>query len=228
MIMKAAGVILLAAGVFLVAISILLNLLQYSAAREEIREYKAVLAHSEAESESAHLVSGGETKSENDTINSQIKQDDMGADEEMRQEEPLEAKEQQKEGVAEPLYILRIPKIDSENLVREGTTGSVLADALGHEPGTALIGEGGNCVIAGHRNYSFGKFFNRLGEVEVGDEIYVDAPEGTYSYRVSEIKVVEPDQVEILDETDEEQLTLYTCTPIYIATHRLVIIAKPE
>ena len=125
------------------------------------------------------------------------------------------------------LYILRIPSIDSENPVREGVTNSVLADSLGHESGTGYIGEAGNCVIAGHRNYTFGKFFNRLDEVELNDLIYVDTADDTYTYVVKAIKVVEPDDLSVLEDTpDSETLTLYTCTPIYIATHRLVIIAE--
>lgn len=124
------------------------------------------------------------------------------------------------------LGILRIPAIDSENLIREGVASGILADSLGHEPATAYVGQPGNCVIAGHRNYTFGKFFNRLDEVAVGDEIYVDTLKGTYQYKVCEIKTVRPEEVEILQDTEGERLTLYTCTPIYIASHRLVIIAK--
>lgn len=123
-------------------------------------------------------------------------------------------------------YILRIPSIDSENIVTEGTSKEALKAALGHESDTVLPGELGNCVIAGHRNYTFGKFFNRLEEVEIGDMIYIDTPTDTYSYRVYEIKTVKPEDVEILESTDKEILTLYTCTPIYIATHRLVVIAE--
>lgn len=123
-------------------------------------------------------------------------------------------------------YILRIPSIDSENVVTEGTSKEALKAALGHESDTVLPGEVGNCVIAGHRNYTFGKFFNRLEEVEIGDMIYIDTPTDTYSYRVYEIKTVKPEDVEILENTDQEILTLYTCTPIYIATHRLVVVSE--
>ncbi|SDA37353.1 sortase A [Lachnospiraceae bacterium G11] len=124
------------------------------------------------------------------------------------------------------LYILRIPSIDSENPVREGVSMGVLEDALGHEEDTAYIGAKGNCVIAGHRNYNFGQFFNRLDEVQVNDLIYVDTAKQTFSYVVTDIKVVEPTDLSVLEPTDEEILTLYTCTPIYIATHRLVITAE--
>lgn len=123
-------------------------------------------------------------------------------------------------------YLVRIPKIDSVEPVSEGTSKEALANSLGHDTSTAYPGEKGNCVIAGHRNYTFGKFFNRLDEVEIGDMIYVDTHEETFSYQVKEIKVVEPEDVSILENTDDEILTLYTCTPIYIATHRLVVIAK--
>jgi len=121
------------------------------------------------------------------------------------------------------LYILRIPSIESESPVREGVSQGVLADSLGHEPDTAYIGEKGNCVIAGHRNYSFGKYFNRLNEVKVGDYIYVDTLDSTYKYEVFDIIVVLPDDLSVLDDTDEEVLTLYTCTPVVLGTHRLVV-----
>lgn len=125
------------------------------------------------------------------------------------------------------LYILRIPSIDSENPVREGTERDVLSDSLGHESGTTFAGEEGNCVIAGHRNYNFGKYFNRLDEVEIDDLIYLDSATETYTYVVTDIQVVDPTDVEILEPIEgKETLTLYTCTPIYIATQRLVIIAE--
>ncbi|SOC01330.1 class D sortase [Pseudobutyrivibrio ruminis] len=150
-----------------------------------------------------------------------------------------EFKEKIESGVASPetegndavtgdmLYILRIPSIDSENPVREGTERDVLSDSLGHESGTAFAGEEGNCVIAGHRNYNFGKYFNRLDEVEIDDLIYLDSATETYTYVVTDIQVVDPTDVEILEPIEgKETLTLYTCTPIYIATQRLVIIAE--
>lgn len=137
-----------------------------------------------------------------------------------------EKEENQDYEEGELLYVLKIPSIDSENPVREGVEADVLSDSLGHDPSTAYAGNQGNCVIAGHRNYSFGKYFNRLNEVEIGDEIYLETMLDEYRYEVTEIKVVEPTDTYILDNIgDKETLTLYTCTPIYIATHRLVIIA---
>lgn len=139
---------------------------------------------------------------------------------------PTDAEMLPTDGAVKIPWILRIPKIDSENPVVEGTSKSALKAALGHQEGTAYPGSIGNCVIAGHRNYIFGRYFNRLDEVEIGDMIYVDYPDETFSYRVSGIRVVEPDDLSVLEQGDREILTLYTCTPIYVATHRLVITAE--
>lgn len=124
------------------------------------------------------------------------------------------------------LCLLRIPSIELIQTVAEGADGSVLRDSLGHMMGTVYPGREGNCVIAGHRNYSFGAFFNRLDEVEVGDAVYVDTLTQTYRYEVTEVKVVDPEEVEILEDYGDERLTLFTCTPIYLATQRLVIVAE--
>lgn len=120
---------------------------------------------------------------------------------------------------------LAIPSIGLEAPIREGDQRASLKDALGHLPGTAPIGsETGNCAIAGHRNYTFGRFFNRLNEVEEGDDVLVTSPEGvTYTYEVTGIQVVDPEEISVADSDGSGKLTLITCTPIYIATHRLIV-----
>ncbi|MDD3368570.1 MAG: sortase, partial [Lachnospiraceae bacterium] len=60
------------------------------------------------------------------------------------------------------IAILRIPSISCEEIVKDGSARWTLAKALGHMEGTAYPGETGNCAIAGHRNYNFGLYFNRL------------------------------------------------------------------
>ncbi|MDD2970924.1 MAG: class D sortase [Lachnospiraceae bacterium] len=121
------------------------------------------------------------------------------------------------------IAILRIPSIECEEIVKDGSARWTLAKALGHMEGTAYPGEPGNCAIAGHRNYNFGLFFNRLDEVQVEDEIILDTKEASYTYRVTEIKVVEPEDLSVLDQTEDATITLITCTPLYIATHRLIV-----
>ena len=124
------------------------------------------------------------------------------------------------------MAVLSIPSISCKDIIKEGCSRRVLAKALGHMEGTALPGNSGNCVIAGHRNYSFGLHFNRLNEVTVGDEITIALKEELYNYTVIEIKVVEPEELWVLDQTDDARLTLITCTPIYIGSHRLIVVAE--
>jgi sortase A len=111
----------------------------------------------------------------------------------------------------------------------EGVRASDLKVGIGHIPGTAGLGEKGNCVLAGHRNYTFGRFFNRLDEVEEGDIILITTKKAQFKYKVNEKLVVLPDDVSVIKgNKDETILTLVTCTPIYIATHRLIIHASLE
>lgn len=128
--------------------------------------------------------------------------------------------------VGEAMCLLRIPKIKLEEAVKEGSTRGVLSSALGHVENTAFPGEDGNCCIAGHRNYVFGKYFNRLDEMEVGDSIELETKENIYQYVVTAIEVVEPHEVRVLDYLEGQNLTLITCTPFMVGTHRLIVHAK--
>jgi sortase A len=66
--------------------------------------------------------------------------------------------------------------------------------------------------------------FNRLDELEVGDGIVVETADGSFEYTVFKKHVVEPDDLSVLNKNDRDRvLTLITCTPLYTATHRLVI-----
>ena len=197
------GGLLISFGLLIVLGSVVLNIEQRAMQKEAINEFRQMV-------EDSRDVSLKEEPNK-DEANEDVKTD-AAADVSVKENDIL--------------YILRIPIIESESPVREGVSDGVLADSLGHEPGTAYIGETGNCVIAGHRNYSFGKYFNRLNEVAIGDNIYVDTKDATYKYEVYDIIVVEPDDLSVLDNTDEEIITLYTCTPVVIGTHRLVVKAK--
>jgi sortase A len=122
--------------------------------------------------------------------------------------------------------ILIIPKIDLEVTIGEGTDMDTLRYAVGHFKDTAMPGENGNFALAGHRSYTYGQYFNRLDEVKIGDTIIVKTINGTYKYKVYNTKVVLPEQVDVLNATKTPTMTLITCTPIRIATHRLIISAK--
>lgn len=124
--------------------------------------------------------------------------------------------------------LLTIPKIDLKVAIGEGVDNSTLKYAVGHFKGTAMPGSIGNFCVAGHRSYTYSEYFNRLGEIKNGDVIYVQTKNGTYDYKVYNTTVVTPDHVEVLKPTADATMTLVTCTPIRVATHRLIINAKLE
>jgi len=128
----------------------------------------------------------------------------------------------------EPIGTLAIEKINLKLPVVCGVAPEQLKIALGYVPQTPPIGETGNAVIAGHRNYTYGSMFNRLGEVEIGD-IIAYTPKGgeTMTFTVFEVTVITPgDPITFIQPNDESIITLYTCTPVRKATHRLLVRAR--
>ncbi len=127
------------------------------------------------------------------------------------------------------LGTIKISKIKVNIPVVEGVAAENLRVGAGHIPGTAGIGEIGNCALAGHRNYTFGRYFNRLDEMGEGDEIVITTKKGTFTYTVYEKLVVKPTDVSVLKRNGSDRiLTLITCTPIYVASHRLIIHARMQ
>lgn len=106
---------------------------------------------------------------------------------------------------------LVISKADVEVMILDGTSDATLDRGVGLIEGTARPGEGGNVGIAGHRD----SFFRGLRHLSSGDEIELATLSGLTRYRVSEILVVEPEYVQVLNPTPESSLTLVTCYPFY-------------
>jgi sortase A len=121
------------------------------------------------------------------------------------------------------LGILKLPKIDLEVPIIEGINPQNLKYAVGHFSETAGIGKKGNCAIAGHRSYTYNEYFNRLIEMEVGDQIIVNTKEKEFAYIVYEKKIVEPSEISVLDSTDDATITLVTCHPERSSSKRLVV-----
>jgi sortase A len=130
------------------------------------------------------------------------------------------------EDLSSAIGIIKIPKIDLKVAVGEGIENKTLKYAVGHFEGTAMPGEKGNFAVAGHRSYTYSEYFNRLDELNIGDDIIVKTNKGEFTYKVYEKKVVEPTEVSVLDKTKEPTITLVTCTPIRVATHRLIVKGK--
>ena len=124
---------------------------------------------------------------------------------------------------------LYIDSIDVEGNISEGISSSDMNRGFWHFPTSVYPGEKGNSVIIGHRfQYvppAKNTFFN-LDKVQIGDEIVVKNDEDTFRYIVTNIEVVERNDVSILEQTSDYRLTLVTCTPLWTSRQRLVITAK--
>ncbi len=132
-------------------------------------------------------------------------------------------KEVNKESIKGIVGILTIPSIDLEVVVKEGVSSSILDTSVGMFKDCAMPGEIGNFAIAGHRNYTSNKFFSNLDKVSIGDELLMQSSDKQYKYLVDSIDVVEPSQIEVLDSSNKKEITLITCTPKYVGSHRLVV-----
>jgi sortase A len=122
--------------------------------------------------------------------------------------------------------IITIPKIEVNVALSEGTYAEVLKYAVGHFTGTPMPGDKGNFCVAGHRSYTYNQYFNRLDELDIGDLIMVTTMAGEFKYEVYESKVVKPEEISVLDNSEDSEITLVTCTPIRVATHRLIVKGK--
>lgn len=119
--------------------------------------------------------------------------------------------------------VLSIPQIDLCVAIGEGVDKETLKYSVGHFKETAMPGEIGNVCIIGHRSYTYGEFFNRLNEIEINDDMIIEYEGNKYKYKVTEITVVKPEEVSVLDQTEDEEITLITCTPIHVGSHRLIV-----
>jgi LPXTG-site transpeptidase (sortase) family protein len=124
---------------------------------------------------------------------------------------------------------LVIPSLFFDQPVQESKSISVINNGgTWRRPKTSNPTQDGNTVIVGHRyTYKGASVFYNLDQLKVGDKIIVYWEGKEHDYQVSETKVVAPSAGEIERQTDEKILTIYTCTPMWNAKNRLVIIAKP-
>lgn len=117
-----------------------------------------------------------------------------------------------------------IPAIAVKEPILPDATAPSLKVGAGQVVADRRPGEQGNFAIAAHRSRTFGKQFNRLGELEVGDEVVIETREGRYVYEVSESFLVLPDELSVLEQsTDASELTMITCHPVKNPTHRLIV-----
>jgi sortase A len=120
---------------------------------------------------------------------------------------------------------MEIPRLGVKAVVVQGDSARILQRAVGHIPNTALPGESGNVVVAGHRD----TFFRRLRHVRKGDTITFSTSDGRYEYVVESTEIVPPTHVQVLESSPQPSLTLITCYPFdYVgsAPNRFIVRAR--
>jgi sortase A len=123
------------------------------------------------------------------------------------------------------IAIIKIPRIGVVKTVVQGVGVEDLKKGPGHYPDTSMPGQTGNAAIAGHRT-TYGAPFYNLDELKPNDPILVTTVQGSFRYEVMETKIVRPSQVDVLNKTDDNRLTLTTCHPRFSASSRMVVTAK--
>ena len=119
-----------------------------------------------------------------------------------------------------------VPKIGQELPLYHGTSDSVLSTAVGHFQGTSLPigGETTHSVVSAHRGLPTAVLFTHLDRMEEGDIFFFTILDRTITYEVDQIRIVEPDDVSLIQiEDGEDYCTLLTCTPYGINTQRLLV-----
>ena len=117
---------------------------------------------------------------------------------------------------------LQIPKIGIDVVFLQGISLTTLDQGPGHWPGTAMPGQTGNVVVAGHRT-SHNKDFRNIDQLAPGDEVLFTTADGTFTYRVRETTVVKPDAMYIIEQTWAPTATLFACHPPGSTRERIVV-----
>lgn len=120
---------------------------------------------------------------------------------------------------------LVIPSIGVDAPIVEGDDWEALKRGVGHHVGSALPGETGNVVLAAH-NDVYGAIFERLTDLEEGDAVRIETAAQTYHYVITDLRIVLPNATYVMDPTDEPTLTLITCYPPLVDSHRFVATAE--
>ena len=123
-----------------------------------------------------------------------------------------------------PFGRIKLPSIDADYVVVQGTEEADLERGPGHYPDTALPGQRRTVAIAGHRT-TYGAPFNQIDKIEIGDTIVLEMPYGTFTYDVTATRIVDPDQVGIVRDVGHDRLVLTSCHPLYSAAQRYAVFA---
>lgn len=142
------------------------------------------------------------------------------------EDEEKEYKEQLDIGTSGIMGYIDIPKIDVMLPIYHGIDESILQVAVGHIPGTSLPvgGKGSHCVVSGHRGLPSARLFTDIDKLVGGDSFTITVLNKTLTYEVDQIRTVLPTDLSDLQiEKGKDYVTLVTCTPYGINTHRLLV-----
>lgn len=121
---------------------------------------------------------------------------------------------------------IEIPKISVNLPIYHGTSDEILSAGVGHVNGSSLPigGSSRKSILTGHRGLPSSKLFTRLDELELNDLFFISVLNETLAYKVVNIQVIEPEDVSSLEiEEGRDLVSLITCTPYGVNTHRLVV-----
>lgn len=121
---------------------------------------------------------------------------------------------------------LRIPKLDVHMPVYHGTEENVLQTGAGHLEMTSLPigGIGNHAMLCAHRGLPSAELFSRLDEVKEGDRFYIHILNEIHAYEVDQIDIVKPEEMRYIPyDSQRDLITLMTCTPYGVNTHRLLV-----
>ena len=131
--------------------------------------------------------------------------------------------------VNEKLGVVTIPRINMDFPIYAGTNESVLQKGVGHLEGTSfpIGGLNTHSVLTAHRGLPENKLFTDHDKMEIEDLFFVETLAGELAYKVIEIKVIEPTEInELTINENQDLVTLLTCTPYMINSHRLLVVGE--
>jgi sortase A len=126
-----------------------------------------------------------------------------------------------------PIGRILAPSAGVDDVIIEGTDAASLEKGPGHYPKTALPGQGRTVAIAGHRT-TYGAPFHDIDSLREGDRVTLEMPYATFTYVVTKTDIVDPSDVEIVEDVGRERLVLTACHPLYSAAERYAIFADLE
>jgi sortase A len=121
---------------------------------------------------------------------------------------------------------LRVPRLDLNLVVVNGTSAGDLRRGPGRHTDTFMPGEGELVYVAGHRT-TYGAPFSSIDDLEPGDAISLELPYATVEYRVAKHRIVDDNDLAVLETHSREELVLQACHPRFFASQRYLVYARP-